>query len=187
MSGRVSPTTAQHVVDEFGDRLALILDGGACHQGIESTVISLTEDRPRLLRPGAVPVDVLESLLGEAVEELPIGSSDISRDRFEAPGMMTSHYAPVTPVLFKHDYRSSEETDQRVGVLWFSSTEPEFPYETILRLSQNNDPLEIAPKLFASLRELDALKLNRIIVDTCPPKGLGLAVMDRLRRATVRT
>lgn len=166
-SGRVSPTTAAHVAEELGDRVALILDGGPCPVGLESTVVDLSGDRPRLLRPGAVTREQLEAVLGP-VELAAAG------DTIAAPGMLASHYAPRAAVRL-------DATDRRPGeaFLDFGGTRP----DADLDLSPAGDPVEAASRLFAALRGLDRPGVTAIAVAPIPEAGLGTAINDRLRRA----
>lgn len=166
-SGRVSPTTAFHVAEELGAKVALILDGGPCPVGIESTVLDLSTERPRLLRPGAVTREQLEALLGPVGR--PAADAPVS-----APGMLASHYAPVAPVrLWATDRRSGE------AFLDFGATRP----GADLDLSPSGDLVEAASRLFAALRALDGADVAAIAVAPIPEVGLGVAINDRLRRA----
>ena len=166
-SGRVSPTTAAHVAEELGGRVALILDGGPCPVGLESTVVDLSGDRPRLLRPGAVTREQIEALLG------PIDLA-VEGDAITAPGMLASHYAPKAPVRLN-------ATDRRPGeaFLDFGATVAGADAD----LSPSGDLLAAAAKLLAALRALDRPGIAAIAVARVPVGGLGAAINDRLRRA----
>lgn len=166
-SGRVSPTTAAHVAEELGDRVALILDGGPCMVGLESTVVDLSGARPRLLRPGAVTAEQLQALLGP-VERAEAG------DAITAPGMLASHYAPRAAVRL-------DATDRLPGeaFLDFGGTRA----DADLDLSTAGDPVEAAARLFAALRALDRPGVTAIAVAPVPAAGLGAAINDRLQRA----
>jgi L-threonylcarbamoyladenylate synthase len=166
-SGRVSPTTAAHVAQELGDRVALILDGGPCPVGLESTVVDLSGTRPRLLRPGAVTREQLEALLGP-VELAAAG------DAIAAPGMLASHYAPRAAVRL-------DATDRRPGeaFLDFGTTRADADFD----LSPSGDLVAAAAHLFAALRRLDRPGVTAIAVAPIPAGGLGAAINDRLRRA----
>ena len=166
-SGRVSPTTAAHVAEELGGRVALILDGGPCPVGLESTVIDLSGDTPRLLRPGAVTREQLEAVLGPV-------SLAREGDPIAAPGMLASHYAPQAPVrLDARDRRPGE------AFLDFGATRPDADAD----LSPSGDPVQAAAGLFAALRALDRPGIAGIAVAPIPEAGLGAAINDRLRRA----
>ncbi|MBK5199387.1 MAG: threonylcarbamoyl-AMP synthase [Methyloceanibacter sp.] len=170
-SGRISPTTAAHVEAELGDLPAMILDGGPCLLGLESTVVSLAGPTPTLLRSGALPREAIETVLGQklgaATPEAPIAS----------PGQLATHYAPNTPL------RLGATTVKRgEALLAFGKTVPEGARATI-NLSASGDLEEAAAKLFGALRELDQAGASAIAVVPIPAHGLGEAINDRLRRA----
>jgi len=171
-SGRVSPTMASHVAAELNDIPAMILDGGPCPHGLESTVVGVAGGAPILLRLGAVPRDAIEAILGQAV---PLAKQDSA---IASPGQLERHYAPLTPLRL-------EATDVREGeaLLAFG---PDAPHGAIvsLNLSTSGDLEEAAANLFASLRRLDECGANAIAVMPIPERGLGEAINDRLRRAT---
>jgi L-threonylcarbamoyladenylate synthase len=162
-SGRLSPTTAAHVVEEFGGEVP-VLDGGPCEAGVESTIVSLTKSRPTLLRPGAIPAEKIEAVLGHPL--LAPGGG------IEAPGMMTSHYAPSASVRL-----NAIEAREGEVLLGFGGTPG-----AALDLSPCGDLAEAAANLFAYLRRLDGMG-RPIAVAPVPQEGLGLAINDRLRRA----
>lgn len=170
-SGRVSPTTAAHVETELGDLPAMILDGGPCERGIESTVVRVTGDSPVLLRLGAVPREAIEAVLGSPLPLVQDGTEIAS------PGQLERHYAPSTPLrLDAADVREGE------ALLAFGPNVPEGARGTI-NLSASGDLQEAATNLFASLRALDACGAGTIAVMPIPDQGLGEAINDRLRRA----
>lgn len=174
-SGRVSPTTAAHVAEELGGRVALILDGGPCRVGVESTVVDLAADGPRLLRPGGVPREALETVLGP----LELGRHDLNRPR--APGQLLAHYAPNLPLRLAAATVAADE-----ALLAFGSDVPAGALVT-RNLSPSGDLAEAAANLFAMLRELDASGARAIAVVAIPEAGLGAAINDRLRRAAAAT
>jgi L-threonylcarbamoyladenylate synthase len=169
-SGRVSPTTAEHVAVDLGDAVAIVLDGGPCPVGLESTVVDLSGERPRLLRPGGLPRDRLVSILGDL--EL---AADPKRP--VSPGQLASHYAPRLPVRLDATEIASDEALLAFG--------PDVPSGAmaVRNLSSSGDPAEAARNLFAMLRELDRSGAARIAVMPIPAGGLGEAIRDRLRRA----
>jgi L-threonylcarbamoyladenylate synthase len=173
-SGRVSPTTAAHVEVELGDRPSVILDGGPCPRGIESTVVSVAGERPALLRPGAVPREAIERVLGAPLAA-PAGA-----ERGASPGQLASHYAPATRLRL-------DATDVRAGeaLLAFGADPPQGARASI-NLSERGDLEEAAARLFAALRELDQSGAEAIAVMPIPAAGLGEAINDRLRRAANR-
>lgn len=166
-SGRVSPTTAAHVMEGLGGRIAAVLDGGACRVGVESTIVGLAGG-PRLLRPGGVPVEMIEDVLGEVL----VTGGDSTRPT--SPGQLASHYAPAARL------RLNAERPE-AGEIWIGFG----PGPEGLSLSPTGNTDEAAARLFAALREADALAGpgGRIAVTPVPETGLGRAVNDRLRRA----
>jgi len=170
-SGRVSPTQAQHALDELDGRIAAVLDGGACRVGLESTVLDLTAARPTLLRPGGVPVEEIEALVG------PVERSVAPDAALRGPGMLASHYAPSLPLRLD---ATTVEPDE--ALLAFGKRAPKGAKETRW-LSRSGDLREAAANLFAALRDLDRPEFSGIAVMPIPAQGLGLAVNDRLRRA----
>lgn len=166
-SGRVSPTTAAHVMEGISGRIAAVLDGGACRVGVESTIVGLS-DGPRLLRPGGVPAEMIEDVLGEVLAT----GGDAARPT--SPGQLASHYAPAARLRLN---ASAPEA----GEVWIGfGGGPER-----LSLSPTGNTDEAAARLFAALREADALAGpgGWIAVAPVPETGLGRAVNDRLRRA----
>jgi L-threonylcarbamoyladenylate synthase len=167
-SGRVSPTEAQHVVDDLGEAVAMVLEGGPCAFGLESTIVELGSE-PRLLRAGALDREQVESVLGER-----LGTDREGKVR--APGALASHYAPSLPVrLEAHDVAPDE------ALLAFGT--PLAGAAVTLNLSEHADLREAAARLFGALRALDRPGLRGIAVMPIPERGLGEAIVDRLRRA----
>lgn len=183
----ISPTCADHVRQGLGDSVALILDGGPCAVGIESTVLSLVTDKPTILRPGAVTPEVLETTLGCAVITHSSASSAAS-SILASPGMLAKHYAPHTPVMLAHELTKDTHLPTRVGAIVFHQGSL-LPFTPVLRLvlSERGELTEVAAHLFAALRELDSAGLDLIVVETCEPRGMGAAIMDRLVRASFRS
>ncbi len=174
-SGHVSPTTAQHVRNSLGPDIP-VLDGGPCAVGLESTVIGLTGDRATLLRPGGVPAEEIEAVLGE-----PLGLPTDAR--LQSPGMLLKHYAPRLPVrLNAAAPPENSQPARREGLLSFGKPVP--GYATVYPLSERGDPAEAAARLYAGLHALDQVAgLDGIAVMPIPQHGLGLAINDRLTRA----
>ncbi len=176
VSGHVSPTTAQHVEADLGDKVALILDGGPTEHGLESTVVDVTGEQIVLLRPGAVTREAIEEVLGEPV--LKAGESSAQGDRIRSPGQLASHYAPRAKVRLN-------ATDLHPGeaLLAFGEPLPGAEEHMMENLSPTGDLVEAAANLFAALRRLDATGVETIAVMPIPETGLGEAINDRLRRA----
>jgi L-threonylcarbamoyladenylate synthase len=172
-SGRISPTAAAHVEAELGDRPAMILDGGPSPLGIESTVVSVVGE-PAQLRPGAVPRETIERVLGA-----PLVAAK-SAERAASPGQLPTHYAPRTPLRLDACAVHADE-----ALLAFGGDVPAGARVTV-NLSQSGNLEEAASKLFAALRELDQAGATAIAVMPIPAFGLGEAINDRLRRAANR-
>lgn len=167
-SGGISPTRADHVAASLGDRVDMILDGGACAVGLESTVVDLTGPRAVLLRPGGVTPAQLAEVLGEPVV---VGTDDPAAPK--SPGQLLSHYAPDRPVRL-----NAAGAEPGEALLGFGPA----PGAT-LNLSDGGDLVEAAANLFAFLHALDRAPFTGIAVMPIPEEGLGLAINDRLRRA----
>ncbi|MBK0400757.1 threonylcarbamoyl-AMP synthase [Limibaculum sp. M0105] len=170
-SGKVSPTSADHVLDGLGGRIAAVVDGGACPVGVESTIIGLDGDVPVLLRPGGLPVEVIEACLGRSLGRAGGG--------IRAPGQLASHYAPGIRLRLNAAAPAAGE-----GWLGFGA-DPEGIDAPTLNLSPSGDMAEAAANLFSHLRTLDGLMHGQgtVAVAAIPDRGLGRAINDRLRRA----
>lgn len=177
--GYVSPTLAEHVRTGLGDRVDLVLDGGPCTVGVESSIVGLCGERPRLLRPGGIGREALEDELGCALEY----GGFTPPVKTEAPGMMESHYAPGVPVEVFEDIaplrRRAAELDGRCVVVAGPNLD-DIPCRESIALG---DGAAMAVALFATLRRFDDPSHGRILALLPPPHGLGLAVRDRLFRA----
>lgn len=175
--GRISPTTAEHVFDELGDRIDAIVDGGPCEVGVESTILSLAGDKPVLLRAGGCPIEEIERVIGQVtIPEHPDSA-------VQAPGMLASHYAPRTPMVYGTSYPHLAH-GTRVGLLCLRRPPEAERFAAIEELSPVGDEREAATNLFAAMRRLDALGLDLIVALPVPDTGLGRAINDRLRRAS---
>ena len=168
-SGSISPTTAAHALSELDGVLPVILDGGACQIGLESTIVGFEADTPVLLRKGAVTREAIEQVVGPTVAS--------NSGKLLAPGMMTSHYAPTAQIRLNAD--SVEEQEALLG---FGSVLPPGNYP-MLNLSPRSDLSEAAANLFSMLRILDKSGIEQIAVMPIPQVGLGEAINDRLARA----
>lgn len=171
-SGRVSPTSAADVRLELGDAVDLVLDGGPCRIGVESTVVDLREpDRPVLLRPGGLPRAAIEAIVG------PLAEAGASEARPRSPGRLASHYAPHLPLRL-----DAREVEPDEALLAFGPDVPQGALATF-NLSPSGDTAEAARRLYALLRAADRSGARRIAVVPIPREGLGEAIRDRLRRA----
>ncbi|ASV29806.1 L-threonylcarbamoyladenylate synthase [Maribacter cobaltidurans] len=175
---RVSPTSAKHVLDYFGDQIPAILDGGPCQVGLESTIIGFDGEIPILYRKGGIPKEAIEAVVGK------LRISTENETAPEAPGMLLKHYSPRTPLVVCDNLKEKlkENSLKKVGVLSFY--EEDFPLATkVIALSKNKMLEEAAMSLFEALHTLDASGLDLILAERFPEKGLGSSINDRLFRA----
>ena len=186
---RISPTTAQHVLEELGNAVDLILDGGACSVGVESTIIDLTSSPPRLLRPGHISYQELEAVLQSpvAVPEILSGTPSIDPGSPRAPGMMALHYAPETKTWLCSSEtigiiaKQLQLSNQHLGLLRYRTLIPDSPNITQLTLPEQPD--SYAQGLYAALRQLDELQLDILLIERPPLIEAWRAVNDRLNKA----
>jgi L-threonylcarbamoyladenylate synthase len=177
--GHVSPTTAAHVVEQLGDRVDAVLDGGPCRVGVESTIVSFASGAPVVLRPGGVTREDLAEALGG-----PVG---LARERVTgdaplvAPGQLDRHYATRTPLRLLSGRAQGPGSTARVGLLAFAAA-PASGFAAVEVLAPDGQPATAAANLFAALRRLDACGLDLLLAEPCSEEGLGSAIMDRLRR-----
>lgn len=181
---KISPTTAQHVADQLGGSIDGIVDGGPCSVGVESTIVGFRGDTPILYRPGAITPEMLRSVVGEVEFHTPTSHPGEPDSPQPAPGLMERHYSPSTRLLLDNYPRP---LPPRTGLLAFGALPP-FADQCahIVNLSPGGDSVEAASRLYAGLRELDAMGLDLIVSAPLPEAGLGIAINDRLRRAASR-
>lgn len=176
--GSISPTCAQHVRDGLGDRVELILDGGPCLLGLESTIVSTAGTTPEVLRPGSLSLPEIVAVMGPVLRRL--------RQAHQtplAPGQLTRHYATRTPLtLVPPGITHRPLPGERAGLLAISPPRTSDGYAAIEVLAPSGQLREAARHLFAALRRLDAQRLDHLYALPCEEHGLGLAIMDRLRR-----
>lgn len=177
ISKRISPTSAKDVEEEFEDKLKYILDGGRCEIGLESTVLSLVEKVPSILRPGAITYEMIKEIIPEVIVNEEFLTSNKTQN---SPGQQVKHYSPHTPLYFKD---SCNLNTKNAGLISFSKVENSSDYFICKEISENEDKTLIASNLYSALRELDKLNLDYILIETCNSKGIGMAIMDRLKRA----
>jgi L-threonylcarbamoyladenylate synthase len=194
-SGRPSPTTAHHVYEDLSGRVPLILDGGDCAVGVESTVLDLTEPVPVVLRPGGVTPEMLRAVLGEVRIDrgalAPLARGAVPR----SPGMKYRHYAPEAAVVVVTGgqaavlervqalYDAAEVRGERAAILAPAERCAAYGTRRSLAWGARSDPHKAATELFAALRELDAQGVRSVFAEAVPTEGIGLAVMNRLCRA----
>ncbi len=180
LSGHVSPTDAAHVESDLAGLIDLIVDGGPVEVGVESTIVGCFE-QPMLLRPGGLPREDIERVLGRALAQPP-QEIDVDSAQPLAPGMLASHYAPRTRVRLNAENVARDEALLAFGLHRLHGADDAV---AIMNLSANGDVAEAAANLFGYLRTLDAKKARAIAVMPIPNEGLGEAINDRLRRAAV--
>jgi L-threonylcarbamoyladenylate synthase len=192
--GYLSPTRAEHVAAMLGEKIEFILDGGPARFGLESTVLDMSGEQPRILRPGAVPKEAIEALVGVVV----VGP-DVTNNNPASPGMLKSHYAPRVPLVTHNgeppqvDGAACRSVACRNAAFlffdgasrdrWLSVSLTEPKPAAVAVLSETGDLLEAAARLFQTLHEFDRPGINRIYAQLAPEKNLGIAINDRLRRA----
>jgi L-threonylcarbamoyladenylate synthase len=179
--GYISPTTAGHVNEQLGDKVPYILDGGPSQVGIESTIISFQEDQPTVLRLGGLQLEDIESVIGKVKTTLHSSSNPA------APGMLKSHYAPRKALsLISAAEMPAQDAPEDIGFLYFKGTGLARNHPFSLTLSETGDLREAAYHLFDYLRKMDDMPVREIWAEKLPDEGLGRAINDRLRRASVR-
>ncbi len=176
--GYVSPTEAQHVLDQLSGSVDMILDGGPCAIGLESTILAFSGNIPCILRPGGTPVEDLSAVL--QITDM----RNAATKRPLAPGQMERHYATLTPLVIAEEGYEDIKPTEKLGLISYRPVDRRDRYETVEILSETGDMREAAANLFRSLRRLDAMRLDRIVARPVPEKGLGIAIMDRLRRCS---
>ncbi|TWT52754.1 Threonylcarbamoyl-AMP synthase [Rubripirellula amarantea] len=190
-SNYVSPTLAIHVIEGLGDEVEMVLDGGPCGHGLESTIVKLDGQNVTMLRPGVITRDQIANCLGTDVL---VHSHDHGNTSLLAPGMMREHYSPTTPIRFV-DEIALADLPPRCGRIAFAplatdSSDREqllHPFIRMEVLSPTGDLSEVARELFGAIRRLDHENLDLLLVDRCEPTGVGEAIMDRLTRATAKS
>jgi len=181
-SNCISPTTARHVYEEFGTMVPLIIDGGPCEHGLESTVLSLVDERPTILRPGTILTEQIEEILGTPVT-MQTSHSTCS------PGQGIRHYAPQRTRLYFLEKSAPPPSENTALLALFGShidMIDHSKFKAVHTISPDNSLIEVAHKLFDSLRELDSLGYEAIAVTKVKPIGIGVAIMDRLSRACAK-
>ncbi len=177
---RISPTTAQHVEDYFKNQIQMILDGGPCKNGIESTIIGFENEEPIIYRLGSTSIEAIEEVVGKISLK---NKKDIAPD---APGMLERHYAPKTKTILTDNPQKSIVTyqNQRIGLLLFNDILNDDGIDFKIILSEEKNLQEAASKLYDALHQLDRQNLDIIIAKRLPNYGLGKSINDRLERAT---
>lgn len=180
--GSISPTNAEHVFNYFGEELNIILDGGECEKGLESTIIGFENDQPVLYRHGSISLEEIEKITGK------LNSSTNSDTSPNAPGMLSRHYAPKTDTYLTNTISELCECfeGKKIGLLLFKD---QIKNKSIIHqeiLSKTGNFNEAAKNLYAAMHRLDQNKLDVILAERLPDKGLGKTINDKLERATKR-
>jgi L-threonylcarbamoyladenylate synthase len=184
--GSISPTRAEHVLSQLGESIDMILEGGNCSVGVESTIIKCENGMPVLLRPGGLSVEEIEKVAGKSVNYKTDNLS--TENNIESPGQLPYHYSPSTPLfLIKHiEQKLIDEllkNKKKAGLLAFKKPLDNLPFKKIEILSADGNMIEAAANLFSYLHNLDAAGLDIIFAEMVPENGLGKAIMDRLNKA----
>ena len=179
--GYISPTCAGHVAQQLGNKIPYILDGGVCKIGVESTIISFEAPTPKILRLGGLTVAAIEAVIG------PVEVAIHSGSRPDAPGMLTNHYAPLKTIVLIEEFKNRYITDfSEIGALMFDHYAENVPKKNQFLMSANGDIAEAAMRFFSGLRMLDQqVHIQTIVTDYVPNRGLGRAINDRIKRATI--
>ena len=189
LSGRPSPTTAQHMLEDMGGRIDAIVDGGACQVGVESTIVDLTCTPPRLLRPGGVTLEQLRQVLGEVEVDPAVTRLMAAGEQPRAPGMKYRHYAPKAPVTVVAGAPGgsaayiAEHAGERDGVICFDEFASLFQTQTVRALGPAQDKQEQARRIFDALRAFDHTDVPAIWAQCPDTQGIGLAIANRLNKA----
>ena len=197
LAGKPSPTSAQHVFDDLNGRIDAILDGGQTQIGVESTVLDLSVDPPLILRPGGTPLEALRRILGDVkLHPFVVAEKDFPIETIRSPGMKHKHYAPKAQVIvvegavwavmatIKSLIAAYWLQDKQVGVLATDETAWAYEADAVKSLGSRRDVDAMAVNLFKLLREFDEENVDVIIAESVPTEGLGLAIMNRLRKAS---
>lgn len=189
-SGRPSTTTAQHVMEDLNGKIAAVVDGGPCSVGVESTVVSLCGERPRLLRPGGISLEQLEQVLGTVEVDRALREKIDDTEKVSAPGMKYRHYAPKAPVtvVFGTPEASANyiyaQLGENSGVLCFDDCAPRFAGAAVVEtFGPSDDAAEQAREIFDALRRFDTTGCTEIYAQCPPADGIGLAVSNRIQKA----
>jgi L-threonylcarbamoyladenylate synthase len=189
LSGKPSTTTAQHVLDDHNGKIPCIVDGGPCKVGVESTIVDLTEERPRLLRPGGIGPEQLLQVLGDLVVDKAVTAQISNDDVVKAPGMKYRHYAPRCPVIIVAGSRDAASRYIHKHfvpgdrVLCFQEELPLYADCQPLPYGKEEDPATLSAGLFAALRELDKENIGTVYARCPEGGGIAYAVQNRLKKA----
>lgn len=176
--GQLSPTSAQHVVKQLKDKVDIILNGGPCAVGVESTILEITDDQIYLLRYGGLILEDIESIVGK------VAVKPHQPSKPNSPGQLLSHYSPTKPLKFLSKTTLKENEDKKIGVIFFKEKNVDFKFAAEKILSCSGDMREAAANLFSYLYEFEKENIDIILIEPVEEKGLGRAIMDRLKKAS---
>lgn len=176
--GHLSPTLAEHVKKSLGNKVDLILDGGVSNIGLESTIIQFYQGEFFLLRPGGLSKEEIEKEIGPVKTTMP------KTDKPTSPGQLPYHYSPAKPLLFLSDENLIIHKDKKIGALFFKEKSIDYNFSSLKILSKSGDLKEAAANLFKYLHDLEQEDIELIMVEPIKEEGLGLAIMDRLKKAS---
>jgi L-threonylcarbamoyladenylate synthase len=177
----LSPTRFEDLDPLIAEKAAVVLDGGPCPVGVESTIVAYAEGKLQLLRPGGLSLENIQAIAGEVVVTASLKEGN---DKPLAPGMLARHYAPRTPAVWDETNAFVPEAGTRAGLLCFTVPEDAARFHMVEALSPKGDLQEAAAKVFSTLAMLDTQGLDQIVLRRFPERGLGRAINDRLRRAS---
>ncbi|SEG03454.1 L-threonylcarbamoyladenylate synthase [Nitrosomonas ureae] len=184
--GRISPTLAAHVHQELGNAVDMILDGGACDVGLESTIVSFHDEIPQILRPGSITLSALEAALNSSV----ILAHHINNRSIRTSGSLPAHYAPTTPLrvysntqIWQHAFILAEKNLRVLVITWSNTDKPKFSNQFIEQFSMPEDPVAYGRQLYAKLRQFDQAEFDYMLIESPPDHPSWLAIADRLQRA----
>lgn len=192
LSGKPSPTTIEHCIDDLTGRVDMIIGGDKCEVGLESTVVDTDGDKITILRPGAITKEMMEEAVEEVFIDPAINGITDKNIRPRAPGMKYRHYAPKAPLIIvkgevdrvvEYINRQVEEGREKIGVMSTDETHGRYNSENVISLGSRKNPGKIAANLFDSLREFDKIDIDRIYSEGFSEEDLGLAIMNRLKKA----
>ncbi|ALQ52424.1 L-threonylcarbamoyladenylate synthase [Nitrosomonas ureae] len=185
--GRISPTLAAHVHQELGSTVDMILDGGACNVGLESTIVSFHDEIPQILRPGSITLLELEAALNNSV----ILAHHINNQSIRTSGSLPAHYAPMTPLrvysntqIWQQAFILAEKNLRVMVITWSNTNKPEFSNQFIEQFSMPEDPVAYGRQLYAKLRQFDQAEFDYMLIESPPDHPNWLAIADRLQRAS---
>lgn len=196
LAGKPSPTMAKHVLDDLDGRIDAVLDAGPTYIGVESTVLDMTVEPPQILRPGGTPYEALKEVLGDiGLHPIAVAEKPVPIEKARSPGVKHKHYAPNADVILVEGEVSAvkekvkelaefyERKGKKIGVLATDETVGYYEADVVKSLGSRSDLQTIAKNLFRLLREFDSENVDVILAESISPEGLGLAVMNRLRKA----